>query len=224
MNAWINLIGFYLVLGFVIQGLGTLVKIQWVRIGKIQPPWRGRHGKLIFVLASVLGVLIWPISLVAISLAWKLNKNCKVEQFLGHCEHATEIEPICDACRKKMAPKSSGQKRYRVGPSEDQIRAIAKLAKHQEHMMKQAKSTQNVVSEPVRVDLNKSTVIKSCYECSSCGKMAEGFPPNSNSTGKPLCPDCSRLGHNQFIMKKNESLTENRLEELKREAEKNQNG
>jgi hypothetical protein len=186
-TSFVHLLGFYLVLGSVIQGLGTLVKVRWVRMGKIPPPWRGKNGKLIFVATSVLAVFIWPISLVGITIAWKMSKGGKVEKFLGHCEHATEFEPICGACRKKMEPKKSGQRRYRVGLSEAEIEAKTKLAKLQERMIKES-----VASVPAGTDLNKSTVIRSCYECSSCGKMAEGFPGASDAGGKPLCADCSR--------------------------------
>ena len=195
----VNLTGFYLVVGFVIQGLGTLVKVHWYRIGKINCPWGGRHGKTVFVLASVTAVLLWPICLAGIAIAWSLNKGAKVEKFLGHCEHATAFEPICQGCRKKMEVKKSGQTRYRVGLSESQIKAKTEYEKAHARMVKQAHK--NVVSKPV--DLNKP-VIQSCYECSSCGKMAEGFPPNSNSSRKPLCPDCS-LGHNKFFMEKNKN-------------------
>lgn len=219
MTSWVHLIGFYLVLGFVIQGLGTLVKVHWVRIGKIPPPWRGKNGKLIFVAVSVLAVFIWPASLVGIAIAWKLNKDGKVEKFLGHCEHATAFEPICWDCRKKLEPKKSGQTRYRVGLSDAEIKARSELAKHQQRMMKQAQKPQNIVSEPVRVDLNRP-VIKSCYECSSCGKMGEGFPPHANADGKPLCGDCS-IGHNRFFMRTNRPMTESQIDELRKEAEKN---
>jgi hypothetical protein len=82
-----------------------------------------------------------------------------------------------------MEPKKSGQRRYRVGLSEAEIEAKTKLAKLQERMIKES-----VASVPAGTDLNKSTVIRSCYECSSCGRWPKDSRAHPTPAGSLSAP------------------------------------
>lgn len=104
-----NTLGIYLVIGTLFYGASWAVRARWAKAGKLDQP-KGNLGRLATVLGLGVGVLFWPVILVAMSVIWRVRrKNRKVERFLGFCEHATAFDPYCGPCSRDLKQEEDGE-------------------------------------------------------------------------------------------------------------------
>jgi transcription elongation factor Elf1 len=159
---WANAIGIYLLAGAVLTGLGLMVKAGWVASGKIKPLNMGKHGKLLFGVGVVVGVLFWPVFLIVINLGWRMKrKTQKFEKFLGYCEHHTALEPICGPCSRQIERESlssNATTNYIVSPEEDAKRRLMGTLRRL-----------NDVEGRLRNEM--AAYVKARPECPKCGKI-----------------------------------------------------
>lgn len=95
-----NLIGVYLLCGIVLYGLGSIIRAQWDASGKMELPKRERS-KLYYKIGIALGFLFWPLFLFGIPL-FRWANHRKTNKYLGFCEHATSLDPICGPCSREI--------------------------------------------------------------------------------------------------------------------------
>ena len=171
---WAHAIGVYLLGGTISMGLGLVVRAGWIRLGKMKPiPAGNPYRKIPFFVGIALGFLLWPLFLLGLTIAWKFNKNRRVEEYLGYCEHANSLDPICPACsmdierRKKVVFKRVTDEPEFIG-GEDLGKSSGRL--------------------PL------ARITKSYYVCSVCKIEYEGFPHGSDADGRLLCPACKDKG------------------------------
>lgn len=112
--SWVHAVGLYALIGVFIFGLGILVKKHWGRSGLEKT--RGIPFTVGAVIGAAIGVLLWPLVLGAVGIAWKIKrKTRKVERLLGYCEHMTVWEPYCDQCRGDIEREESSKREITLG-------------------------------------------------------------------------------------------------------------
>jgi len=157
---WVNLAGAYLLCGLVLYGFGSIARARWIASGKIEP-LKGKHSELYTKIGIALGLLFWPLFLLGVPLFRRINRR-KTNKYVGLCEHATELDPICGPCSREIERD----------PAEEALRR--RLTE---------------ISAKANAELGEA---RSYYRCSSCNLGFEGFPPSSATDGMPLCTSCSK--------------------------------